>query len=158
MEGGEWMWGQGAGSQGQLSVNRLNGRKSETFKVRGIFNEFAQKLIFHCNLLFICSWRHVPGKVRVRPQRALSRPPLTQTTPQSPGKMVFQQRQILSCLGLRGKKAVCSKKLAFHIFTSSKRQSFERRLERKGLLKDSPHCQFCSFGLDIQVQNLKIKQ
>lgn len=51
----------GLGSQGQLGVNRLNGRKWESFKVRGIFNEFAQKLIFHCNLLFICGRRHVPG-------------------------------------------------------------------------------------------------
>lgn len=76
-------------SQGQTGVNRLNGRKWESFKVRGIFNEFAQKLIFHCNLLFICGWRRVPSRVRVRPQSTLSRPPLAQTTPQSPGKMVF---------------------------------------------------------------------
>lgn len=82
-------WGWGVRSQGQLGVNRLNGRKWESFKVRGIFNEFAQKLIFHCNLLFICGGRRVPGRVRVSPQSALSRPPLLQTTPQSPGKMVF---------------------------------------------------------------------
>lgn len=82
-------WGCGGCSQGQLGVNRLNGRKWESFKVRGIFNEFAQKLIFHCNLLFICGWRLVPGRVRVSPQSTMSRPTLLQTTPQSPGKMVF---------------------------------------------------------------------
>lgn len=83
------MWGWGGRSQGQLGVNRLNGRKWESFKVRGIFNEFAQKLIFHCNLLFICGRQRVLGRVRVSPQSGLSRPPLLQTTPQSPGKMVF---------------------------------------------------------------------
>lgn len=83
----QWWWG--GWSQGQLGFNRLSERKWESFKVRGIFNEFAQKLIFHCNLLFICGWRRVPGRVRVSHHSALSRPPLLQTTPQSPGKMVF---------------------------------------------------------------------
>lgn len=106
-------WQGGSWCQGQQGFNRLNERKWQSFKVRSIFNEFAQKLIFHCNLLFICGWQHVPGRVRVSSHNALSSAhPLLQTTPQSPGKMVFQLRQILSCLGLRGEKAVCAKNLA----------------------------------------------
>lgn len=115
-------WG-GHRCQGQQGFNRLNKRKWELFRVWGIFNEFAQKLIFHCNLLFIC-WRHVPLRLRVI---ALSRPPLLQTTPQSPGKMVFYLRQILSCLGLRGEKAVCSK-IACSFLHCSSRENLSGRL------------------------------
>lgn len=79
--------GSDGGTAGLKQVERK--RKWESFKVSGIFNEFTQKLIFHCNLLFICSRRRVLGRVRVSPPGALSRPPLLQTTPQSPGKMVF---------------------------------------------------------------------
>lgn len=79
----------GARTQGQRGFNRLKERKWESFKMSGISNEFTQKLIFHCNLLFICSQRRVLSRVRVSPHGALSRPPLIQTTPQSPGKMVF---------------------------------------------------------------------
>lgn len=52
--------------------------------MRGIFNEFAQKLIFQCNLLFICGGWRVPGRVRVSSQSALSVPPTPSNNTQKP--------------------------------------------------------------------------
>lgn len=100
--------GGGAGvvwSQGQLCVNRLNGRKWQSFKVRGIFNEFAQKLIFHCNLLFICSWRLVPGRVRVSPQRTLSRPPTPSNNTPKPRENGILAKANIVLSRLKGRKS-----------------------------------------------------
>ena len=97
--------GGGGRSQGQLGVNRLNGRKWESFKVRGIFNEFAQKLIFHCNLLFICGWRRVPGRVRVSPSECLVKAPTpSNNTPKSRENGILAKANIVLSW-LKGRKS-----------------------------------------------------
>lgn len=101
----QWCWG--VWSQGQLGFNRLNERKWESFKVRGIFNEFAQKLIFHCNLLFICDRWCVPGRVRVSPQPPVKAPTPLNNIPKSRENGILAKANIVLSW-LKGDKAVCS--------------------------------------------------
>lgn len=105
-------------------ANRLNGRKCESFKVRGIFNEFAQKLIFHCNLLFICGWRRVPSGGRVSPQSTLSRPHSLKQHPKPRENGILAKANI-ALSGLKGlfdllkkscSSSICSMQQIFTVF------------------------------------------